>query len=252
MSKEFATKQLATENEYSSCLSTFFFGNKKDALEVCDTEPFPLPLKEKATNMGYGIWLITAIRVNFESEETFMNATTMAGAKTLKGCRICLIALPCAKQRSRNIIGIRSDLSSSSKVPPKQLHVELPTPMANLFRLLPAVEQLPYCNTKVEANTKLLSSLKLELQAQPNHAYRQNLQQIAKPIAHKFTFLKPSLEKQFSNYESWKSHLLIRIVVFLLNTALHLGLTFALHRYMKLHKFLPFTHKLDQQKNTLN
>ena len=31
-----------------------------DALEVCDTIPVPLPLKVKATNLGYGIWLITS------------------------------------------------------------------------------------------------------------------------------------------------------------------------------------------------
>ena len=158
----------------------------------------------------------------------------MAGAKVAQGCRICLTTLPCGKQMSPNNIRIRSDLSSCSKVPPIKLDVELPAPMANMFRLLSPVEKSPYYNTKVEANMKLLSSLKLELQNQPNHAYRQNLQQIAKPIAHKLTILKPSLEKQFDNYLSWKSHFLIGIVVFLLSTALHLGLMFALHSYKKL------------------
>ena len=164
---------LATENIFSSCLSTLFFGKILDALEVCDTEPFPLPLKEKATNVGYGIWLNTAARANFEN---YMNATLMVGTKIVKGCRLCLITLPCGKQMSGNSIRIRSDLSSCSKVPPIKLDVELPTPMANLFRLLPPVEELPSYNTNVEANMKLLSSLKLELQAQPNHAYRQKLQ----------------------------------------------------------------------------
>ena len=168
-----------------------------------------------------------------------MNPRTMAGARIVKGCRLCLITLPCGKQISGNNIRIRSDLSSCSKVPPIKLDVELPTPMANLFRLLQPVEELSYYNTKVEVIMKLLSSLKLELQAQPNHAYRQNFQQIAKAIAHKFTILKPSLEKQFNNYISWKRHLLIGIVVFLLSTALHVGLMFALHRYKKNTSFSP-------------
>ena len=203
----------ATENIYSSCLSTLYFGNIKDALEVCDTEPFPPPLKEKATNKGYGIWLITAARANFEFKETYMNATAMAGAKIVRRCRICLITLPCGKQMSGNKIRIRSDLSSCSKVPPIKLDVELPTTMANLFPLLPPAEELPYYNTKVEANMKLLSSLKLESQAQPNHAYRQNLQQIAKPIAHILTILKPSLEKQFNKgFIALTNRIILRIV----------------------------------------
>ena len=60
--------------------------------------------------------------------------------------------------------------------------------------------------------------------------------------------LKPTFEKQFNNCISWKSHLMIGIAVFILSALLHLGLLLALHRYKKLHKFQPFSHKLDQQK----
>ena len=90
--------------------------------------------------------------------------------------------------------------------------------------------------------------MKLELQSQPDHSYRSDLNYIAQPIAKKFTALKPSLEKQFNNYLSWKIHLAIGLVVFLVSTTLHLGVTYALHRYKRLHKFLPFSHKLDKQK----
>ena len=239
---------LATENKDSSCLATLYFGNIMDALEVCDTVPVPLPLKVKATNLGYGIWLITSAQANFDFKENYMDATTLAGSKTVKGCRICLITLECGKQLTGENIRIRSDLSSCAKVPPVKLEVELPQPMANLFSLLPTVEELPYYNTKVEANMKLLKSLKLELQAQPQYGYKKNIQQIAEPIAQKLTMLKPSLEKQFNNYISWKSHLMIGIAVFILSALLHLGLMLALHRYKKLHKFQPFSHKLDKEK----
>ena len=60
--------------------------------------------------------------------------------------------------------------------------------------------------------------------------------------------LKPTFEKQFKNYISWKSHLMIGIAVFILSALLHLGLMLALHRYRELHKFQPFSHKLDKQK----
>ena len=228
---------LATKNKYSSCLATLYFGNIMDALEVCDTVPFSLPLKVKAPNLGYGIWLITSARVNFAFKEYYMDATTLVGSKTVKGCRICVITLECGEQLTGENIRIRSDLSSCSKLPPVKLDVELPEPMGNLFSLLPTVDELPYYNTKVEANMKLLKSMKLELQAQPRYDYKKSIQQIAERIAQKVTMLKPSFEKQFNNYIPWKSHLVIGIAVFILIALLHLRLMFGLHRYKKIRNF---------------
>ena len=79
--------------------------------------------------------------------------------------------------------------------------------MAILFSLLPPIEELPHYNTKFETNMEL-SLLKVESEAQPNHAHRQNIQRLGKPIAHKLADPNPSLEKQFSNYLSWNDHLL--------------------------------------------
>ena len=219
-----------------------------DALEVCDTVPVPLPLKVKATNLGYVIWLLTSAQANFEFNENYMDATTIAGSETVEGCRICLITLECGKQLTGENIRIRSDLSSCAKVPPVKLDVALPEPRANYFSLLPTVGELPYDKSEVEADMKLLKSVKLELQAQPLYGYKKRIQQIAEPIARKLTMLKPSFEKHFNNYFSWKSHLVIGIAVFILSALLHLGLMFGLHRYEKLHKFQPFSHKLDKQK----
>ena len=242
---------MATETSDASCLAVLYFGNVMDAIEVCDTEAVTLPLKEKATNLGYGIWLITSTSSNFKFRESYMNATTTAGSTMIDGCRICLVSLSCGKQLIGPNVRIRSDLSTCMKVPPLKLNVTLPEPMARLFSLIPTVDQLPHYNTRVEANIQLLSSLKLELQSQPDNSYRSDLNYIAQPIAQKLTALKPSLEKQFNNYLSWKSHLAIGLVVFFVSTALHLGVTYALHRYKRLHKFLPFSHKLDNQKVSL-
>ena len=60
--------------------------------------------------------------------------------------------------------------------------------------------------------------------------------------------LWPSFEKQFNDYISWKTYLVIANAVFILSALLHLGLMFALPRYNKLHKFQPFFHKPDKQK----
>ena len=162
-----------------------------------------------------------------------MDATTLAGSKTVKGCRNCL-TIECSKQLTGENIRIRSDLSSCAKVPPVKLDLEPLKPMAILFRLLPTVDELPYYNRKVEANMKLLNSVKLELLAQPQYGYKKNIQQIAEPIARKLTMLKPSFEKQCNNFISWKIHLVIGIAVFIPRALLHCGLMFALHPYKRL------------------
>ena len=127
------------------------------------------------------------------------------------------------------------------------MDAELPQPMANLFSLLSTVDELAYYNTKVEVIMKLLKSLKLEFQAQPQNRYKKNFQKTAQPIAQKLTMLKPSFEKHVNNYLWWKNHLMIGIAIFTLSALLHVGLMFALQRYRKFHNFQAFTHKLDNQ-----
>ena len=82
---------LGTGNKDSSCLATFYFRNIMDVLEVFHTVPVPLPLKVKETNLGYGIWLITSAQEDFEFKENYVDATTLAGSKTVKGCGNCWV-----------------------------------------------------------------------------------------------------------------------------------------------------------------
>ena len=89
-------------------------------------------------------------------------STNLVHPKTVKGCRMCLILLERGKQLTGEIVRILSDLWSCAKVPAVKLEVELPKPMANFFILLSTEEELLYSNTKVEANMKLVKSMKLE------------------------------------------------------------------------------------------
>ena len=182
-----------------------------------------------------------------EFTENYKDATTLAGSKTVKGCRVCVITPECGKESTGEKIRIRSDLSSLAEIPTVRLEVELPRPMAKLVSLLTTVDELPYYNTKVEAKIKLLKGIKLELQDQPQYGYKKKSQQIVEPVAPKLTMLKPSSEKQFKTYMSWKSHFAIGIAVLILNALLRLELMFALHRHRKLHKPQAYSHKLDKQ-----
>ena len=57
---------MATETSDASCLAVLYFGNVMDAIEVSDNEVVTLPLKEKATKLGYGTWLITSSSPNLK------------------------------------------------------------------------------------------------------------------------------------------------------------------------------------------
>ena len=100
----------------------------------------------------------------------------------------------------------------------------MPKPMAACISTLPTVKELPYYNTNVEVNLKLLRSVKLEHQAQPQYGNEKNIQQITEPIAQKLTMPKPSFKKQIINYITWKRLLVFGIAVFILGELLHLGL----------------------------
>ena len=182
-----------------------------------------------------------------EITKNYKDATTLAGSKTVKGCRFCVITPECGKELTRENIKNRADVSSLAEIPAVRLELELPRPMAKLVSLLTAVDELPYYSTKMEAKIKLLKGIKLEFQDQPQYGYKKESQQIVEPVAQKLTMLKPSFEKQFNTYMSWKSHFVIGIAVFILSALLHLELTLALHRHRKLHKLQTYSHKLDKK-----
>ena len=84
---------LATENKDSSRLAMLFFGNIMGSLEYFVTVPVPLLLKVEATNLGYELWLIFSAQANCVFKKNYMDATTLASSKTVKGCRVCSITV---------------------------------------------------------------------------------------------------------------------------------------------------------------
>ena len=54
------SETLPTEFGHSSCIATLFFDTPLEALSVCETNIISLSSPEQATNLGYGIWLVTS------------------------------------------------------------------------------------------------------------------------------------------------------------------------------------------------
>ena len=113
--------------------------------------------------------------------------------KEYRGYTECLITLECRAQLISKFIKIRPDLQSCDKVQAKQFGVKLPDPLNNLIGAMPELKQLPYVETKTEANIQMIREVRQKLQHGVTVIDNGKLQAIAKPIAHKMTLLKPNL-----------------------------------------------------------
>ena len=186
----------------SSCLATLYFHSTMTALTVCETEKLLLPTPEKATNIGYGIWLITSASAAFSLREYSLGELNTPKRKDHPGCNICLITLDCGTQLISKYIKIRPDLDSCDKIPAKRISVSLPDPLAHLIAELPDLADLPYFESKTDAGVKLLREVKAQLIDSPHLTKVDQLNEIAKPIEHNVRLLKPSLVDKMQQYDS--------------------------------------------------
>ena len=177
----------------SSCLATLYFHSTMTALTVCETEKLLLPTPEKATNLEYGIWLITSASAAFSLREYSLDELNTPKREDHPGCNICLITLDCGTQLISKYMKIRPDLDSCDKIPAKRISVSLPDSLAHLISELPDLDDLPYFESTTDAGVKLLREVKAQLIDSPHLTKVDQLNEIAKPIAHNMRLLKPSL-----------------------------------------------------------
>ena len=227
-----------TEMGHSSCIATLFFDSSVDALSVCDTSLVSLPSNEQATNLGFGIWLITSANDDFIFRESHATAAS-SKTQSFAGCRICIITLECGMQIMTKHIKIRSDLSSCSHIPAIKLRVSLPNPLASLIMEVPPLEDLPLYDSKAEAGVKLLKQVRKELVHSPRVREVNRLVDIARPLASDMKLLKPSLTREFNQYVPFKVSFTLTIVVFIVSTILHLLFMYIYHKYHLADRLFP-------------
>ena len=224
------SETIPTEIGHSSCLATLYFESPMEALSVCDTKIINLPTIEQATNLGFGIWLITSASNKFNFRES-MASSASTKTTSFPGCHICLITLECGMQIMTPNIKLRSDLSSCTQVPAIKLEVSLPNPLQSLIMEVPPLDDLLLFNSRTEAGVKLLKQVKTELARGPKPREVKHLVEIARPFASNMKLLKPSLVKEFNQYVPFKVSFMLTLTVFVFSTALHLLFMYIYHRY---------------------
>ena len=230
---------METHLSQSSCLATLFFHSAVTALTVCETEKVLLPSPEKARNLGYGIWLLTSASDFFTLREYSLNQKNAPKRREHPGCNICILTLDCGTQLISKHIKIRPDLNTCDKIKATRINVSLPDPLQSMLSELPDLEELPYFESKTDAGIKLLREVKTKLIDSPQLTKTDQLDAIAKPIAHDMRLLKPTLTSKLETYVPLKLSLMLTVIVFCGNILLHILFTFLYHRFQVIGDLTP-------------
>ena len=190
---------MQTQMSRSSCLSNLFWPNPVAALTVCETEKVILPTPERATNLGYGIWLITSASSSFSLWEYNLHEVHTPSRREHSGCNICIITLDCRTQLTTRNIKIRPDLESCDKIPARRINVTLSDPLEHLLSTIPEINELPYFESKTDAGIRLLEQVKIKLIDSPIVTNMEQLDEISKPIADGMKLLKPTLTEKLES-----------------------------------------------------
>ena len=221
------------------------------ALTVCDTEKVMLPTPEQATNLGYGIWLIKSASDAFYLREYSLSDENIPQRREHPGCHVCIITLECGTQLISKNIKIRPDLETCDQIQAQRIQVQLPRPLQHLLSGLPYISDLPYFDSKTDANIILMKKLKFktELSTIPLHSDPQQLMKIAEPIAHKMQLLKPALTEKLNTHVPFKLSLMLNLFVFIGNLLLHTRVLYLYHRFRIIRKLTPRFPKFGQEKH---
>ena len=234
---------IATELGHSSCLATLFLGSQSEALTACSLVSVTLPPIEKATNLGFGIWLITAAHDTFTLRESGIT-NDHAHGQTIPGCRVCIITLTCGRQLISPNIKFRSDLTTCQQLPAKFIDVQLNDPLAHLLSLLPDISELPHFPTATAAGVELLREVQAQLVYNKKTADLETIVEIARPLADTMRQLKPSFTRELATGTTIQMTLVTSITSFVGSMILHVLFVWAYYNCRVVRRSTPETLKL--------
>ena len=213
---------------HPSCIATLYFFSPIDALAVCETTAITLPSTEQASNLGFGICLITSANADLTFRESSLLATS-SSSRSFVGCHIWIITLACGMQIQTGLIIIRSDLATCSTTPAIKLRLSLPDPLESVILQVPPLDDLPLYTSKAEAGVTLLKAVRKKLINSPRVRQVNQLVEVARPFAKDMKLLKPSLTREFNQYVLFKVSIILIVIVFIVSTLLHLVFMYVYH-----------------------
>ena len=148
----------------SNCLATLFvYHDSNIAFKYCDVDIQPLPVQEKAINIGYSRWLILAASSNYQLIKTDHSDSNPLNSFIFQGCKACIISLKCGEQVEGPNVLMGSDAKSCAEMPALRIDVKLPTAIDHLFKALPPLRHLVNYENSKPAKEELVSNFALEV-----------------------------------------------------------------------------------------
>ena len=105
-------------------------------------------------------------------------------------------------------------LSTCEQLPARKVNVKFPDTWKQMWRDLPAVDDVPHYSTKTEAGVALLKESLERLLESPKMRDPTKLLDIARPSTSEKTQLTPSSSKMFDFHLSIKNYLIISVISF--------------------------------------
>ena len=177
--------------------------------------------------------MITSATSAYTLFESDIESTTASGVEKFLGCNICIVTLECGKQLVGPIIKIRSVLATCEQLQAIKINVQLPDPLSNLLSELPELEDMPYNDSKTEAEIEVFKEVKKNLLEIPNAQNQEQMKKIAKPLALNMRKHRPSLARVFDDRLTFSNSLIMSIISFIGSMVLHALFMWIYHKNKK-------------------
>ena len=147
---------------------------------------------------------------------------------------------------------IRAHLQSCHYLPAKRINVKLSDPLLHLIDSVLNINQLPKYESSTEANLYLLKKVKTEFIYSNRKLSTESLDNKAQPITTELKSFKPALIDKLDSYVTIKLSLLLTIMVFIGNLALHILFMYLYHKVALVRPMVPNFMKLNETNVPLN
>ena len=163
------TNGFSLETAEDTCLGALLIENQFAALQNCNINTVKLPVKEKAKNLGNGMWLITSASDKFDIFLSEMKNNDPRRRKRLPGCKTCVIELQCGTKIETRIMELRADMFSCRHDTAVRIDVNRTDLLENLFSKIPSLNEMPHISTLTKAIEQVIGKVQLELANVPDY-----------------------------------------------------------------------------------
>ena len=180
------------ENKKQLSATIFVYHDSNTAFQYCDVDFQPLPVQEKAINIGYNHWLILAASSNYQLIKSNYSESNPLNSIIIQGCKACIISLKYGEKVEGPNVLMRSDAKSCAEMPALRIDVKLPRAIDHIFKALPPLRNLVNYDSSKPAKEELVSNFRLEVIKNSDMPKSDiELEQIAQAIITKLQQLKP-------------------------------------------------------------